>query len=105
MANIVALKPPIRGHRLQIMMDGEISEEALDDALQDEIHGYRDCIDGAEATIRRALNDIATETRLIAIWETKIAELEGKRGQLSVIIDFPALAQRDENQSCDQTGS
>jgi hypothetical protein len=99
MAQVIALKRPKLGnyHHFKTVIKGPFSDEAVGDVLQDEIDCWRDCIDGAQATIRRALEEIVTEKRLIAMWEAKIAELEAKRDQLPVVVAFPPLTERDES--------
>jgi len=88
MTEVITLEPK-RGRRLRMLKDGEISEQLLDDIWQDEIEQCHRCIQSAAANIRRAINQLIIERDLIDRWEAKIAEIEARRGQLSVVIDFP----------------
>jgi hypothetical protein len=88
MTNIIALPPRRRGHRLRLLIDGQVSEQPSDAEWHEEIRDYRRCIERAQANIKRAIASLNLDTVLIAGWEAKIAEIELKLGQERVVIEF-----------------
>jgi hypothetical protein len=94
MASVIVLRPKC-GRRFKILVEGQISEELVDDVRQDEIARRQWCIERAKKKIWHALEQVMIENELIDRWRAQIAELEAARDQ-SVVIDFPT-PRREEN--------